>query len=119
MPRHELVLSPRLAAQLALSLDADCRCRASRSARNGAAQAAGLTVAEIKAARRGLSFDVRDAAALSLARAIDHDPTLAGLHRQRAERAGLPASVTIAVEQFTRDFVACRNCVSHQVCALA
>lgn len=100
-------LSPRLAAQLALSLSSSCNCARLQGSLTAKARALGLTTGEIEASRQGRSFDVRDAAALSLARALQKSAADMQVHRAKAQQLGMSANLIAAVEQFSHDFAPC------------
>jgi hypothetical protein len=84
-----IVLEDRIRIQVEIALASD-GCADTRAAQECRARAAGLTGAEIDAARSGRCFDRRADAAVRLARtlratATTHGPALAA----RARRAGL------------------------------
>jgi hypothetical protein len=104
-----LALSERLAIQIAISLDPGHEFGAVASEQLDRAKALGLTGAEIEAARQGRSFDVRDAAAVALAKAVwlGHPEEIAGT-RRRAALAGLDRAAIRATEQLAKEHLACR-----------
>jgi hypothetical protein len=102
-----LALSERLAIQIAISLDAGDASGAIAPEHLDRAKTLGLTGAEIEAARQGRSFDVRDAAAVALAKAvcIGSPEEIAGA-RCRAALAGLDKSAVRATEQLAEEHLA-------------
>lgn len=94
-----LALSRRLAIQIEISQAADRESGAMTADLITRARSLGLTGAEIEAAQQGRSFDVRDAAALALARACRNgSPAEIALRRRKAVAAGLSKTGIQAIE---------------------
>lgn len=95
-------LRRRLEAQLRLALLGDTVCMTTLAQLMGQAQRAGLSGAEIDAARAGRSFEVRTSVLLAYARALKRgDEVEAELKRQRGERLGVTPSAFERIAQAT------------------
>ena len=100
-------LSGRLAVQVAIGLATEGQGSGIPEHLLARAREAGLTRAEIQAASDGGSFYLRDAAAVTLARAIrDGQPAQVELCRRRAFDAGLSETEAAAIEQMAMAFLA-------------
>lgn len=101
------MLSGRLAIQIEISLAAGDEHGTMMDGLVVRAKALGLTGAEIETARQGRSFDVRDAAAVALAKAC-RDGSLVDISRmrQKAAAAGLSEAGISATEQLAKGYLA-------------
>lgn len=92
----------RLEAQLRLALLGDTACMITLAQLMNQAQRAGLSGAEIDAARAGRSFEVRASILLAYARALKQgDPIEADRKRQRGARLGVTAMAFERIAQAT------------------
>lgn len=72
---EEQLLTERLRLHIELALDRDCACKKTLAKLDKRADRLGLTGAEVDAARRMHSFDIRIAAAIDFACALgSHEP---------------------------------------------
>lgn len=88
-------MDPRVKLSIELALTGRCNDRALSLEQDETAKAVGMTGAEVDAARRGSSFDIKTSAAVSLALNACHE------NRHRAKRAGLTEECCAEIERFS------------------
>jgi hypothetical protein len=88
-------MDPRVKLSIELALTGRCNDKALSLKQDEAAKALGMTGAEVDAARRGSSFDIKTSTAVSLALNACQD------NRDRAKRAGLTEACCAEIEKFS------------------